>query len=209
MNIFVDRHLRTLPVVVDKLFPRRIRVVRKPLLPAGEHTVSIVQNDPVREVSQVFLHVTRPLEFVTPNESNQQIADVVFSNEKNYVTDPIRVPNGFLILQVLDHHKAGLAQLEEVENEIMEELYGPLFDPALREFLTKLRQQAFLQIRDGYVDSAAAPGKDTTWQDPAQLKPETVTKEEVLTKTRRRRLLWLIPIPWTETTVKAKSKSGS
>jgi parvulin-like peptidyl-prolyl isomerase len=138
---------------------------------------------------------------------NQQIADVVFSNEKNYVTDPIRVPNGFLILQVLERHKAGLAQMEEVENEIMDKLYRPLFDPALRDYLTQLRQQAFLQIRDGYIDSAAAAGKDTSWQDPAQLKPETVTREEVLTKTRRRRLLWLLPVPGTK--VKATSKSGN
>ena len=37
--------------------------------------------------------------------------------------------------------------------------------PALRAYLTKLRQEAFLQIQPGYVDSGAAPGKDTQWQD--------------------------------------------
>ena len=43
----------------------------------------------------------------------------------------------------------------------------------------RLREEAFLEIRPGYVDSGAAPGKDTAWKDPAQLKPETTTKEEV------------------------------
>ena len=51
--------------------------------------------------------------------------------------------------------------------------------PKVREYLTQLRQNAFLQIKPGFVDSGAAPGKDTTWQDPAQLKPETTTKEAV------------------------------
>jgi hypothetical protein len=47
------------------------------------------------------------------------------------------------------------------------------------------------------VDSGAAPGKDTTWKDVAQLKPQTVTKEEVATHRKHKKLLWLIPLPWT------------
>jgi len=136
---------------------------------------------------------------------NKQIADIVFSHDRNYVTDPIRIDKGFLILQIVGRHQAGLAPFEEVENDVMEKLYMPRFEPAIREYLTKLRQEAFLEIRDGYIDSGAAPGKDTHWSDPAELKPETVTKEEVASRTRRRRLLWLIPIPGTKTTVQSKS----
>jgi hypothetical protein len=64
--------------------------------------------------------------------------------------------------------------------------------PKVREYLTKLREVAFLEIRAGYVDSGAAPGKDTSWKDPAQLKPETTTKEEVAAR-RRKKLLGIIP----------------
>jgi peptidyl-prolyl cis-trans isomerase SurA len=135
---------------------------------------------------------------------NKQIADIVFVQERGFVTDPIRVQNGFLILRVEDKHRPGQATFEEVENEIMEKLYMPRFEPQVREYLTKLRQEAFLEIKAGYVDSGAAPGKDTKWTDPAQLKPETVTKEEVAAQTRRRRLLWVLPIPGTSTTVKPK-----
>ena len=39
------------------------------------------------------------------------------------------------------------------------------------------------------------------------LKPETITKREVETKTRKKRALWIIPIPGTETTVTGKSSS--
>jgi hypothetical protein len=69
--------------------------------------------------------------------------------------------------------------------------------PALRAYLTKLRENAFLEIKPGYEDSGAAPGKDTTWVDPAQLKPETTTKEEVLAKNRKKKLLKIIPVPGT------------
>ena len=99
-----------------------------------------------------------------------------------------------------EKHKAGQASLEEVEQDIMNELIQPKFQPQVREFLTKLRYESFLEIKPGYVDSGAAEGKNTAWTDPAQLKPETVTKEEVASQTRNRRLLWMVPIPGTSTT---------
>jgi len=139
------------------------------------------------------------LRFFARNELQQQIADLVFAQDRGFVTDPMRVPNGFLILRVDEKHTAGLAALEEVENEITQKLADPRVEPAIREFLTKLRTEAFLEIREGFVDSAAAPGKDTTWMVHAQLKPETVTKEEVASRRYRPRLLWIIPM-WYEKT---------
>jgi len=128
-------------------------------------------------------------------ELRKDIEDIVFRQGKGYVTDPIKVDTGFLILKVEERSAPGLQPLEMVENEIMEKLFQPRMEPALRAYLTKLRMDAFLEIKPGWVDTGAAPGKDTTWQDPAQLKPETVTKEEVASRTRRRRLLWAMPVP--------------
>jgi hypothetical protein len=133
---------------------------------------------------------------------NKQIEDIVFAQDRGFVTDPIRVTNGFLILRIEEKHKAGQASFEEVENEIIEKLYMGRFQPQVREYLTKLRYEAFLEIKPGFVDTGAAPGKNTAWTDPAQLKPETVTKEEVAAQTRRRRLLWMVPIPGTQTSPK-------
>jgi peptidyl-prolyl cis-trans isomerase SurA len=62
----------------------------------------------------------------------------------------------------------------------------------VRTFLTSLREDAFLEIKEGYIDSGAAPAKDTRWKDVAQLKPQTTTKEEVAAR-RKKHLLWVIP----------------
>ena len=129
---------------------------------------------------------------------NPQVEAIVFAAERGFVTDPIRIQNGFLVLRVEEKYKAGQAAFEDVENEVMEKLYMPKFQPQIREYLTKLRQEAFLEIKPGFVDTGAAPGKNTAWSDPAQLKPETVTKEEVANRSRRRRLLWTVPIPGTQ-----------
>lgn len=138
---------------------------------------------------------------------SKQIEDAVWSLQKGAVTQPIRIPTGFEILKVDDHTKAGQAQLSDVRSDIESILYGPKMQPKVREYLTQLRKTAFLQIKPGYVDTGAAPGQNTAWQDPAQLKPETVTKAEVQEKTRRKRLFGMIPIPGTQTTVTGKSSS--
>ncbi|HEY3826010.1 MAG TPA: peptidylprolyl isomerase [Bryobacteraceae bacterium] len=109
----------------------------------------------------------------------KEIDDVVFKQQKGYVTDPIRRPNGFEIYRVEEHYAAGQASLDEVANEINGKLMEPRVTPKAREYLTQLRQNAFLEIKTGYTDSGAAPGKDTTWQDAAMVRPETTTKEAV------------------------------
>jgi len=81
----------------------------------------------------------------------------------------------------------------------------PRMEPKVRELLTKLREDAFLEIKPGYIDSGAAPNKDTSWKDPAQLKPETTTKEEVAARKHRKKLLWVVPIPGTSTSKKVET----
>ncbi|MBV8832550.1 MAG: peptidylprolyl isomerase [Acidobacteriaceae bacterium] len=137
----------------------------------------------------------------------KNIEDVVWNLPKGAVTDPIKIATGFEIFKVEDHTKAGLEPLADAKPEIENELYGPKMQPKVREYLTELRKQAFLQIKPGYVDTGAAPGMNTAWQDPAQLKPEMVSKTDLEQKTRHKRLLWVVPIPGTEQTVTGKSSS--
>ena len=138
---------------------------------------------------------------------NKAIEDAVWNLPRGAVTQPIKIQTGYEIFKVEDHTKAGLAPLADVKSDIENALYGPKMQPRIREYLTRLRQQAFLQIKPGFIDTGAATGQDTKWQDPAVLKPETVTKAEVEEKTRHKRLLWVVPIPGTSTTVTGKSSS--
>jgi peptidyl-prolyl cis-trans isomerase SurA len=123
---------------------------------------------------------------------------LVWDKDRNYVTDPIRQPSGFLILKVVERHQAGQAPMEEVEPDIQNRIMQPLFEPKMREYLTKLRSTAFLEIKPNFIDAGAAPGKDTTWKDPAQLKPETISKTEVANKRHHKKLLKIVPLPFTK-----------
>lgn len=123
---------------------------------------------------------------------DKQIEEIAFKGKKGDVTDPIKRPQGFLILRVEERFEAGQASFDEVKNEIQDRLVQPKAEPKVREFLSRLREDAFLQIKEGYIDSGAVPGKDTRWQDMAQLKPQTTTKEEVAAR-RKKHILWVIP----------------
>ena len=134
------------------------------------------------------------------------IEAAVWDKERGTVTDPINIGNALLILRVEEHYKAGLAGFEEVESDIQNRILGSRQQVALRAYLTKLRDISFLEIKPGFEDTGAAPGKDTKWSDPAQLKPETVTKEEVLLNPAKKKVLGLIPIPGTKATGSSSSR---
>ncbi|MGP0070619.1 MAG: peptidylprolyl isomerase [Bryobacteraceae bacterium] len=136
----------------------------------------------------------------------KNLEDLVWNQPKGYITDPVKTSTGFLILRVEDHQKAGQAELSEVEGQITERLLSPRMEVAIREYLTKLRKDAFLEIKADYIDTGAAGGKDTAWVDPAQLRPETVKKEEVESHVRHKRLLWSIPVPGTQTVATSSSQ---
>jgi parvulin-like peptidyl-prolyl isomerase len=123
-----------------------------------------------------------------------EIAEVAFAHQRGYVTDPIKLtnPSGFLVLKVEERYEAGQATFEEVRDEIQNAMAEPQMGPRVRVLLTKLRKEAFLEIREGYVDSGAAPGQDTTWHDVAEIKPQTTTKEEVASR-QKKKFMGLIP----------------
>jgi peptidyl-prolyl cis-trans isomerase SurA len=75
------------------------------------------------------------------------------------VTDVIRTKQGFIILKVLDHQAAGVPPQKEVEQQIQEALYYDHLQPALRSYLTKLREDAYIDIKPGFVDTGASPNQ--------------------------------------------------
>jgi peptidyl-prolyl cis-trans isomerase SurA len=71
-------------------------------------------------------------------------------------TDPIRTRQGFIIFRVNAHHQAGVPPLKEVEEKIKEALYSQKLEPSARAYLTRLREQAYIDIKTGYADTGAS-----------------------------------------------------
>jgi peptidyl-prolyl cis-trans isomerase SurA len=89
----------------------------------------------------------------------KELEDKAFSMKSGEVTDVIRVKQGYLILKVSDHQMAGVPPLKDVTTKVQDALYYEKLQPALRTYLTKLREDAYIDIKDGYVDSGASPNE--------------------------------------------------
>jgi peptidyl-prolyl cis-trans isomerase SurA len=49
--------------------------------------------------------------------------------------------------------------MKQVEPRIQDALYMEKLQPALRAYLTKLREEAYIDIKEGYTDSGASPNQ--------------------------------------------------
>jgi peptidyl-prolyl cis-trans isomerase SurA len=89
----------------------------------------------------------------------KELEDKSFALKAGEFTEPIRTRQGFIILRVNDHIEAGIPPLERVRDQIQEQLYSQKIQPALREYLTKLREEAYIDIKPGYTDTGASPNQ--------------------------------------------------
>ena len=112
---------------------------------------------------------------------SKELEDKVFALKAGEVTDVVRTKQGFVFLQVTEHQAAGIPTLKQVEPRIQDALYMQKLQPALRAFLTTLREEAFIDYKNGYIDSGASA---------KQTKPiETTAKEDKAKKLRKKKKL--------------------
>ncbi len=88
-----------------------------------------------------------------------ELENNVFGMKAGDVSEVTRTRQGFIILKVTEHHAAGAPPQKEVEPQIMERIYYTKMQPALRAYLTRLREEAYIDIQEGYVDSGASPNQ--------------------------------------------------
>ncbi len=113
----------------------------------------------------------------------KELEDKTFAMKPGEVSDVIRTRQGFIILKVTEHIEAGVPPLNKIEQRIQDALYMQKLQPALREYLTKLREDAFIDIKPGYVDTGASPN---------QTKPiETAAKDDKAKPLKKKKKLGL------------------
>jgi peptidyl-prolyl cis-trans isomerase SurA len=95
-------------------------------------------------------------------ELAKEFEDKTFSLKPGEYSDVIRTKQGFIILKVNAHRPAGVAPFKEVSEQIKNAIYAQRLEPAARAYLTKLREQAYIDIKSGYVDTGASPNQTNT-----------------------------------------------
>jgi len=111
---------------------------------------------------------------------SKELEDLTFTMKAGDVSDVRLTKQGFVILKVTEHQLAGIPTLKQMEPRIQDALYYQKLQPALRVYLKKLREEAYIDIPvPGYVD---------TGQSPNQTKPvETAGKEAAAKKLKKKK----------------------
>jgi peptidyl-prolyl cis-trans isomerase SurA len=111
----------------------------------------------------------------------KELEDKTFAMKAGEVSDIIRTKQGFVILKVTEHHNAGVPPLNEIEGRIQDAIYMRKLQPALRAYLQKLREEAYIFTKPGYVDTGASPN---------QTQPiETVAKDVTAKQLKKKKKL--------------------
>jgi peptidyl-prolyl cis-trans isomerase SurA len=113
----------------------------------------------------------------------KELEDKTFAMKTGDITDVIRTRQGYVILKVTAHQQAGVPPMKDVLPRIQDAIYYEKLQPALRTYLTKLREEAYIKYAPGYVDSGASPNQtepiDTTTSKEADAKKLNKKKKKL------------------------------
>jgi peptidyl-prolyl cis-trans isomerase SurA len=84
------------------------------------------------------------------------LEDQTFSLQPGDSTAPIRTRQGFVVLKVVEHQAAGIQPMSAVDQQVQQAIYETAIQPALRTYLTDLREKAYIEIAPGFVDTGAS-----------------------------------------------------
>ncbi|MEK6325373.1 MAG: SurA N-terminal domain-containing protein [Acidobacteriota bacterium] len=96
-------------------------------------------------------------------ELKEDIAAAISTLKAGEVTEPIRLQDGFQIIRLDDRKDATMRAFEnaDVQNAIGRAATMERAEEARKKYLTKLRQDAFVKIAEGYVTAQAKPADKT------------------------------------------------
>lgn len=89
----------------------------------------------------------------------KELEDKTFAMKEGDVSDVIRTKQGFVILKVEEHQQAGVPPMSQIEGRLQDAIYMQKLQPALRAYLQKLREDAYIDIKPGFVDTGASPNQ--------------------------------------------------
>ncbi len=112
----------------------------------------------------------------------KEIENKAFAMKSGDVSEVIRVKQGYMIMKVTEHQMAGIPTLKDVTPKIMDALYYEKLQPALRAYLTKLREDAYIKIQDGYADS----GRSANQTEPVETAAAKETDAKNLKKKKKK-----------------------
>lgn len=159
-------HLREITVETQNRGPEEIASQKKKI---EEALAAIKKGEDFATVASKYSESQTAQEggdfgFWSKGELSPSLDAVVSKLDKGQVTDVLTVKDAFMIFKLDEKHNGGILPFELAQKEIQDLLWNKALPPKIKEYLAKLRNDGFIKLADGYVDSNAAPPPDKVSQ---------------------------------------------
>ena len=114
------------------------------------------------------------------------LEDATFSLESGQYSAPIRTKQGYVILKVEQHVHGGVPKYADVQQQVEQDYWDSKMMPAIRDYLTKLREDAYVEIKPGYTDTGASGNQRVLPITYASYTPPSPKKKKKVERTRFR-----------------------
>jgi len=109
-----------------------------------------------------------------------------FGLKSGQYTDPIRTKQGYVILKVNEHIEGGVPAFKDVEGDVEQSYFMSKMEPAMRDYLAKMRDEAAIYIKPGFEDSAATAAEKHPSITFSAYTPPNSKKKKKVERTRYR-----------------------
>jgi peptidyl-prolyl cis-trans isomerase SurA len=114
------------------------------------------------------------------------LEDATFSLNAGQYTEPIRTRQGYIILKVDQHVHGGVPQYKDVEQQVEQDYWDSKMTPAIRDYLTKMREDAYVEVKPGYSDTGASSNQRVLPISYSSYTPPSPKKKKKVERTRFR-----------------------
>jgi peptidyl-prolyl cis-trans isomerase SurA len=152
--------LSEIVILVDRRLPDQVASQKKK---AEEALAALKRGDEFAEVAKKYSEVPDAADggdmgYVTV-QLDDEISKSIDKLAKNQITDIIEVSDAFEIFKLTDRHTGGILSFDLAERYVYSRLMEEAAPPKVREYLTKLREEGFVDVKEGFTDVGAAKPK--------------------------------------------------
>jgi len=149
-------------VLVDRRLPDQVATQRKKI---EEAMAAVKKGDNFAEVAEKYSEVATAekggdVGFIAGDlkeQVNEEVAKALQGLEKNQVTDIVEFNDALTFFKVTDKHNGGILSFELAQNFIWSAIMSKVAPDKVREFLIKLRDDGFVDVKEGFEDAGASP----------------------------------------------------
>jgi peptidyl-prolyl cis-trans isomerase SurA len=117
---------------------------------------------------------------------NKVFEDQVFNLKTGDVTDPTLTKQGYVIFKVDKHISGGVPEFKDVEQQVEQDYWDSKMMPAIRDYLTKMREDAYVEVKPGFTDTGASGNQRVLPISYASYTPPSPKKKKKVERTRFR-----------------------